>query len=638
MNYSHRRALTSLLLGVSFCLIYSVLLRGSPWLQQLESKVYDNCLLWHSHLRSPEEILLVKFDSLGENSNQVEPNLAEQLFYVSLVEQLLDGGAAVVVLNLRDRSNNWWSHQNIARSWQKLIEQHGKQIAIATPINNSEVAPQSDSAISDTQNEIAVSPSPETIQGFIKYDFFRSNTSNIAPSLRQLDLVEKFVSAPLLAVKKYDRQLNSDRTLTKVSFPERIGVGYWNNFASLDLREICTPKIVKVCQLNPETNLKELVTRKIVIVGKRDRYNLNTLAVRATLFDRIPLIEFEANIIASLISARYYRILPTWCDWSISFVGAIIVCGLFICGMDFSRFTYPKNFIWLVLGIMGIYTGLALLLWQYHYTLPIIIPLSTWSASAISTYVCLVMALQKKLIAQQRQAIEQLQHAEEKALMLQNRKLLQRVASDIHDTALQDIKVLMDKLELESNINSEYILERLELIGCQIREQLNSMRQVSQKLYISSLSSGLDSAIQNYLAELVTSGRLTLQVIDHIKPLDEPSADSNWIDAREDIYRFFKEAINNVLFHAQPPHGDATQVRISLWRSKNRCYLVVADNNSDNSCVSENNKMSEPPQFSGYGTKIMETIASELPGGTWQRVNSPKGGVEVKLSWLLISP
>jgi signal transduction histidine kinase len=46
--------------------------------------------------------------------------------------------------------------------------------------------------------------------------------------------------------------------------------------------------------------------------------------------------------------------------------------------------------------------------------------------------------------------------------------------------------------------------------------------------------------------------------------LPEPELNSVWIEQREEIYRFFREALNNVIQHAQPPHGTATQVCISL--------------------------------------------------------------------------
>ena len=83
----------------------------------------------------------------------------------------------------------------------------------------------------------------------------------------------------------------------------------------------------------------------------------------------------------------------------------------------------------------------------------------------------------------------------------------------------------MDRLELESNLDSELVIDRLEFIGREIREQLNSMRQMSQKLEISSiLRSGLDVGIRANLEQLVDSGQLTLQVIYDLHPLDEPKA------------------------------------------------------------------------------------------------------------------
>ena len=87
------------------------------------------------------------------------------------------------------------------------------------------------------------------------------------------------------------------------------------------------------------------------------------------------------------------------------------------------------------------------------------------------------------------------------------------------------------------------------------------------------------------------------------------------------------------MFHAQPPYGNATQVKVSLWREQNRCYLAVIDNNPQTSVTPSVETSSKKRSSGGYGTKIMETIALELPQGAWERTIIPDGGMKVQLSW-----
>jgi signal transduction histidine kinase len=53
-----------------------------------------------------------------------------------------------------------------------------------------------------------------------------------------------------------------------------------------------------------------------------------------------------------------------------------------------------------------------------------------------------------------------------------------------------------------------------------------------------------------------------VKVITELQPLEEPELNSVWIEQREEIYRFFREALNNMIKHAQAPRGNATQVCI----------------------------------------------------------------------------
>lgn len=615
---------------------------------------------WKSPDRSPEEILLVKLDRQYRDSRILSRHFSERAFYASLIKQLLEHEAAVVVLNLRhywrDIPDDDWQDADSSNSpLKKLVKQYSEQIVLVTPTKSLSHVTQTQLQLYNHflphEDDLSQPITPTSVQGFSEHELLTKKTISITSFARRVNLKGEFVtfdrlevrqefdSALLLALKKFNQQQKNYYLKTATSFPQTIGVNYWHsdsNFDSFNVREICARDVIEKCQITSDLDLNSHVANKIILVGFSEGRNLNTLPVTTPFNREVPFIEYQAHILASLITDKYYRVIPIWTKWLIKLVGAIIVSGILVCNMDSSRLAYPKRLFLILLGLIAAYLGLTLFLWQNYYTLPVIIPLSIWSASAISTCICLFLGLQQKLISQQRQQIEQLQRAEEKAVILQTRKLLQRVASDIHDTALQDLKLLMDRLELDYNLDSESILDRLESIGGQIREQLQSVRQMAQKLEISStLRSGLDVGIKTSLEQLIDSGQLTLQVIYDLHSLNEPVANSAWIDAREDIYRFFREAINNVIFHAQPPYGNATQVKVSLWRKQDLCHLVIVDNNSRTSVNTLAETATQRRSSGGYGTKIMETIASELPEGVWSRTTIPEEGTKVQLSWNL---
>ncbi len=93
--------------------------------------------------------------------------------------------------------------------------------------------------------------------------------------------------------------------------------------------------------------------------------------------------------------------------------------------------------------------------------------------------------------------------------------------------------------------------------------------------------------------------------------MSEPELNTIWIKQREKIYRSFREALNNVIQHAQPPHGTATQVFVSLELQGDKCTLVIAN---DGAILASTYR----PKKGGYGTKIMDTIARELINGGWE--------------------
>jgi signal transduction histidine kinase len=70
------------------------------------------------------------------------------------------------------------------------------------------------------------------------------------------------------------------------------------------------------------------------------------------------------------------------------------------------------------------------------------------TTTEISLFTCLLWAVQQDLINQQQCEIDRLQNVEQTALISQARKLMHRLASDIHDGPLQELKVIMDKVNV----------------------------------------------------------------------------------------------------------------------------------------------------------------------------------------------
>ncbi len=266
--------------------------------------------------------------------------------------------------------------------------------------------------------------------------------------------------------------------------------------------------------------------------------------------------------------------------------------------------------------------------------MPLAMPILTWVGSGASVAVCLLLWRKQQQLHQQRQAL-----AERQAVLSQARKLLHRVATDIHDGPLQELKLVMDAIELlainHPTVNSNPLLDRLEAVGRDLRAQLGNTRTMAEKLEITpELEAGLDRGIRQHLQQLVRKGELTLRIQDNLQHLLEPESDSSWIDAREDIFRFYKEAIANVIRHAQPPNGTATEITVSLAQQGIQCTLSV-----ENDAIQP-----EPPTLEstsrrkhsgGYGTKLMATVAAELPGGHWKRIPLADGGMQVILTWTL---
>jgi nitrate/nitrite-specific signal transduction histidine kinase len=186
----------------------------------------------------------------------------------------------------------------------------------------------------------------------------------------------------------------------------------------------------------------------------------------------------------------------------------------------------------------------------------------------------------------------------------------------------------MDDLELLAipDTDSEPILNRLSYVGTEIRKHLD-VNPTDELTLQPELRQGLTSAIEQHLQQLTDSGILQLKVVTNLQPIKEPLLNSKWIDAREDIFRFFREAMTNVVRHAQGENSTSTQVIVSLSQEAEQCTLIIEN---DGGVV---NTASKSRKKGGMGTKLMAEMAASLPDGVWESVALPDGGMRVKLLW-----
>ena len=284
------------------------------------------------------------------------------------------------------------------------------------------------------------------------------------------------------------------------------------------------------------------------------------------------------------------------------------------------------------LGILSV-----VMFWLQLYV-PIIIPLLILVAIGLLILFALRLNWQKNLINEQKSEIDRLHTIEQTAIISQTHKLLHRIAANIHDGPLQELKLVMDRIELlqmnSPDLDLNPILDRLEDLGNHLRQQLNQTREIALEI-TPYLREGLDIGIAKKLQQLVKAGELTLRVIQQLQPLTEPQLNSSWLEAREDIYRFFTEAIANVIHHAQPAQGTATQVKVSLVQHDQQCTLSVEN---DGEILDESilKITTQQRQRGGYGMKLMQAIAADLPNGTFERIALAEGGIRVQLTWHLL--
>ncbi len=634
-------------LGLVGSLLYSTLLGNLPIVQRLELAVQDNLIRLHKPTVPPNEILLVAVDQSSARHKHT--------FYADLVNRLIAKGAKVVVLNL-PTSLRRPLDSNLEAPIKDLVKKNSNQIVLV--VYASRQLDLNPSALSIyyhllpfSDREISPLVSPEETHGFFEYD---PNPNNLASPARQAYLARSFLnvedfhkthdlkSIAVLALEKFSPPLwNKVRSQVALDgqsslTQSTVQINFWESaqtFSQIDIKSLCIPSSTTdrcVVPLNaPEA---QIVRNKIVLIDLPQEY-LDTFGTLSPFGNMMSVAEVQASLIASLMTNSFRRTMPEWCDYTITILGAAFICWLIATQIAKSKFSYSFRNILFLLSVVGVYTSLSFLLSWHRLILPLTVPLLTWVVTGVTVAICLLIWQKQQQLAQQQRKL-----AERQAILSQARKLLHRVASDIHHGPLQELKLVMDGIELlalnNPTINPNPLLDRLEAIGLDLRDRLRNTRTMAEKLEITpELHAGLDKGIRQHLQQLVSSRELSLRVEDNLQPLLELGSDSSWIDAREDIFRFYKEAIANVIRHAQPPNGTATRITVSLDQQGIQCTLLV-----ENDAIQPEHPTldtSRKKHSGRYGTKLMATIAAELPSGYWERTPLAKGGMQVILTWTL---
>lgn len=633
-------------LGLVWSLLYNALLGKVPIVQRLELGVQDSLIRLHKPSTPPSEILLVAIDQPITRPIHT--------FYPDLVNRLIAKGAKVVVLNLPNSLRRPLD-SNLEDPIKEIVKNHSNQIVLVVYTNKPFNLDPSVLSIYYHLlpfNDRKISPliTPEQIHGFFEYE---PHLKSLASPARQAYLARNFFyvedfhkvhelkSVAALTLEKFSQPLWNKVRSQVVSHQQTslnqspIQINFWEStgtFSRISTKSLCISSFDR-CVVSPIASKAQTVRNKIVLIDLPREYT-DTFGIPSPYGDRISVAELQANLLASLMTNSFRRTIPDWCNYTIINVGAAFISLLIATQMTKSKPLHSYRNIWLVLSSVGGYAGLGLLFSWYGLLLPIALPVLTWLATGAAVVVCLLIWQKQQQLAQQQRRL-----AERQAILSQARKLLHRIASDIHDGPLQELKLVMDGIELlainHPTINPNPLLDKLEAVGRNLREQIGNTRTMAEKLEITpELQSGLDQGIRQHLQQLVSSGELTLKVKDRLQPLLELESDSTWIDAREDIFRFFKEAIANVIRYAQPPNGTATRITVSLAQQGIECTLIV-----ENDAIQPEHPTLETTSrrkhSGGYGTKLMATVAAELPGGCWERIPLANGGMQVILTWTL---
>lgn len=619
--------------GLFWSFLYSLILSNIPLVNKLDLYFYDALAQRFPHQKISSEIVLLK---IKEKDLREKGFLNESVIYANLVTQILEKKASVVILNLLPNWVDNSEYTEISQPIKSLINNYPGQLVIVTQTKKIETYQKPEIKIyynlipfdSDGNPQIE----PETILGFFEYEIEAKKPISLKSSGRKVSLLGDFIpsddltetksfqSFALLGLNKYYQQQNyTNKQLPKIN---QLQVNFLDH--QLEFSHINSEN-GKIFNSNNLTN-------KIVLVGYQNLDKEDSRLIKSPGNYEITDLDFQANIINNLIQNNYYYHVPDFLIVTITIIGVILVIIFLIKFEVSSNYKLSNKSYFLSLLLIFFYTILVIINWNLRLILPLAAPIIIWLLTATSLKLYLFFGLQKYLIQQQQAELYRLQSIERKAIISYSQKLLHRIAVSIHDGPLQQLKTIMDNLELiqmrQPNLDElDQVLDQLESLGKEIRINLDSSNKLSFEI-TPELREGLDKGIKRKLTQLIKNKQLILQVNTNIHRLEESELNSFWLESREDIFHFFCEAINNVIKHAQPPNGNASYLIVNLSQKQTQAKLEIINNGAE--ITTDNN----PRIKGGYGTKLISAIASELPQGSYQ-IESSNNIYSVSLTWTM---
>ncbi|MEO1131278.1 MAG: CHASE2 domain-containing protein [Cyanobacteria bacterium J06639_1] len=622
---------------------------GTPALLQLESDLQKQVLRWRGSQPPAPEIAIVGIDGQidgqidGEGTQTVEFAL-ERVNYAALALRLLeDAKARVVVLNLPASFvvPQTLGNEDLDAPLRQVVQGYSDRVVLAARVSESFHRAETtvyNHFLPFSSLDFDYLVPPEDAQGFVQYRTDLLGTLRLArlqARLRRRDSnqVEPFASVETLTLNKYDRD-RAAAAFAHIRHPFRfIPLGSSGQIPIVPIEEVCRPRVINACLGEPNPDVLATLTDKIVLVGFVGG-SPETFPLQTAYGDAIAAVELQGHVLSGLLQVTQQRSLSPFLTRVVTLVAGAIAGTLVAGGTGSSSARWLRavqspasRFGWVAIALLSYWGWGVGQLWLVDRIWPLALPLLTGTGTAISSALTLVILHNRDRLQAQQREMAAMRQAERDAAIQQARKVLYRVATDIHDCELQELKLVMDSLEVwqweHPDLDCDKVLAQLEAIGSGIRVQLNDVRSLASKWGISdTLKGGLHQGMNDYLDALVAAGTLAIAVDRQIAPLQEATT-SEWLDAREDVMRFFREAIANIVHHVHPPKGSATTMSIQLVQTGAQCSLIVSNDGSE---------FQPAARSGGYGTKAMNTIAQNLPRGRWQR-DCLAEGCRVELHW-----
>lgn len=196
-----------------------------------------------------------------------------------------------------------------------------------------------------------------------------------------------------------------------------------------------------------------------------------------------------------------------------------------------------------------------------------------------------------------------------------------RIAGDLHDSAVQYLTGLVHKSELCVKLfDIDQIRARLELSSIidvakativEIREAIFNLRPASMDDF------GLADSIDNFINTINKEHKVAFTIYKEGKEFDLEEI------IQMNLYRIAQEACNNIMKHSK-----ATTAGIILKFQPNRLQMIISDNGVG---ISDNKITESKYAKKNFGISIMRERCGVLDG-TFEIANRPEGGTVIHVS------